>query len=91
MCSPNDHVVAVDDASQGSAFQGEAVADDNAGSATETHTFRKDKGRNGVVHQKKVFSSAIKKKKKLSEWEPVSCVALGHYFLFCWHSSWNIS
>lgn len=61
MCSPNDHVVAVDDASQGSVFHGEAVADDDAGSATDTHTFRKHKGRNGV---KKSILLGYKKKKK---------------------------
>lgn len=33
--SPNDHVIFVDDASQGAVFNGEAVADDDAGSAFE--------------------------------------------------------
>lgn len=33
MHSPNDHVISVDDSSQGSVFQGKAVAHDDAGSA----------------------------------------------------------
>lgn len=33
MHSPNDHVISVDDFSQGSVFQGKAVAYDDAGSA----------------------------------------------------------
>lgn len=38
-CSPNDSVVAVDYGSQGSVFNGEAVADDDASPATESGTF----------------------------------------------------
>lgn len=34
-CLPNDHVVFVDDASQGAVFNGEAVTDHHAGSAVE--------------------------------------------------------
>lgn len=38
-CSPNDRVIAVDDASQRSVFYGEAVADDDASPATESRMF----------------------------------------------------
>lgn len=38
-CSPNNRVVAVDDASQGSVIYGEAVPNDDASPAKESHTF----------------------------------------------------